>query len=83
MNRIGFGAAADAVIWSEARSRGAVLVTKDEDFLTMAVLNREGPPIVWIRLGNVSNQALWSALEPALPDIIKALSAGERVIEVP
>ena len=41
-----------------------------------------GPQVVWIRLGNISNIALWQAIEPLLDEIIRALNAGEELIEV-
>jgi predicted nuclease of predicted toxin-antitoxin system len=58
------------------------LVTKDEDFAALADRDPSGPQVVWIRLGNISNDALWAAIEPQLSEIIQALNAGEKVVEV-
>ena len=82
VNRIGFGTAGDNAIWQHAIETGATLVTKDEDFAALADRDAAGPQVVWIRIGNISNDALWRALEPQLAEIIQALDAGERVIEV-
>ena len=77
---VGLGGATDALIRAHAVRIGAVILTKDEDFVS---IGKEPPlAVVWIRLGNVSNTALWSALEPILPAIVAALVRGERLIEV-
>lgn len=57
-------------------------MTKDEDFVALAEREQHGPQVVWIRLGNISNEALWSAIEPQLNQIAEAFNSGERIIEV-
>jgi hypothetical protein len=37
---------------------------------------------VWVRLGNIANNALWKATDPRFDEIIRALNAGEKVVEV-
>ena len=82
VNRIGLGAASDAAIWQRAIASRAVLITKDRDFAELATHLPNGTQVVWIRLGNVTNEVLWRSLEPLLPEILAALSAGERMIEI-
>jgi predicted nuclease of predicted toxin-antitoxin system len=82
VNLIERGAAADADIWAYAAEVGAAIISKDEDFAALARGDQAGPQVIWIRLGNTTNRALWSALEPLLPEIVEALQAGERLIEV-
>ncbi|HLH97465.1 MAG TPA: DUF5615 family PIN-like protein [Xanthobacteraceae bacterium] len=82
VNRVGLGDIADSAIWDHAERTGAVLITKDQDFVALAEREPMGPKVAWIRIGNISNIALWSALEPMLDEIIQSLNAGERVIEV-
>jgi predicted nuclease of predicted toxin-antitoxin system len=82
VNRVKLGNTSDSVIWRYAARTGAVLVTKDEDFAAFAGREPAGPQVVWIRIGNISNDALWSVLEPLLDEIIQALNAGERIVEV-
>ncbi len=65
VNRIGFGIRSDGDIWRHASQYGATLITKDEDFLALANRDMSGPQIVWIRIGNIGNDALWRALEPS------------------
>jgi predicted nuclease of predicted toxin-antitoxin system len=82
VNRIGLGNSSDSAIWQYAARTNATLVTKDEDFVTLAGHKPPGPQVVWIRIGNISNDALWGALAPLLDEIVQSLNAGERVVEV-
>lgn len=78
----GLTGAADSEIWKHAVAVGAVVVSKDEDFANRAQDPGGTTQVVWIRLGNVTNAGLWRALEPRLDEIVGALEAGERLIEV-
>jgi predicted nuclease of predicted toxin-antitoxin system len=82
VNRVDLGGASDESIWRYAARTGATLVTKDEDFVALSEREANGPQVVWIRLGNISNNSLWRAIDPQLDEIVQALNAGERVIEV-
>lgn len=82
VNDIGLGAAKDELIAAEAERRKALLVTKDEDFVIRANLGLLSIPIIWIRMGNTTNRALWERLEPVLPKILAAIDQGEAVVEV-
>jgi predicted nuclease of predicted toxin-antitoxin system len=82
VNRVGLGNTSDSVIWQYATRTSATLITKDEDFVALAVQEPIGPQVVWIRVGNISNDALWRVLDPILDEIVQSLSAGERIVEV-
>lgn len=82
VNRIELGIASDIAIWRHASRTEATLITKDEDFVAFAAREAAGPQVVWIRLGNIANTALWRLIDPRLDEIIKALNAGEKVVEV-
>ena len=74
--------ATDIEVAMAANERDAVLVSKDEDF---AELSRRGVltvPLLWIRLGNITNKALWIKLSPLLPQIETAFERGEKIVEV-
>ena len=58
-----------------------VLITKDEDLVERALESREGPSIVWLRIGNCTNRVLFVWLEPLLPEILRQLASGQRIIE--
>lgn len=74
--------AADAAISEFARAQGCVIVTKDDDFTALAALAPDPAPVVWLRLGNATNAAPKSWIEPLLPDIVQRLESGEKLIEV-
>jgi len=82
VNRVGLGAAGDIAIWEHTRRIGAILMTKDEDFVALALREPSGPQVVWLRIGNISNDALWTTISAALDEILKSLEAGERIVEV-
>jgi predicted nuclease of predicted toxin-antitoxin system len=82
VDRIGLGVAHDARIWAYAVEHRAVLISKDGDFAALARRSTKGPQVIWIRCGNVTNRALWSALQGALNEIVEALNSGDRVIEL-
>jgi predicted nuclease of predicted toxin-antitoxin system len=82
VNRVGLGIATDGAIWRYAARTGAALLIKDEDFVALAGEEPTGPQVVWVRIGNISNDTLWRALDPLLDEIIQSLNAGERIVEV-
>jgi predicted nuclease of predicted toxin-antitoxin system len=71
----------DHVIWRKATAMSAVVITKDEDFLHIS-LAEPGPAIVWVTMGNTRRLELLARFEKALPEILIALKAGERVVEL-
>jgi predicted nuclease of predicted toxin-antitoxin system len=76
------GIASDRDIWQYAARTASALVTKDEDFIALAGQEPAGPQVVWIRVGNISNNALRRAIDPQLDEIIRALNAGEKIVEI-
>lgn len=72
----------DRALFEFARHHKYVLVTKDEDFAALATLIDEPAAVVWLRLGNATNAALRTWLEPLLPEILERLASGETLIEV-
>lgn len=72
----------DGSIWNFAMSGDWIVVTKDEDFVDRCLLGGPAPAVIWIRLGNCTNQALFARLAPIMPEILRQLGAGHRLIEV-
>jgi predicted nuclease of predicted toxin-antitoxin system len=60
----------------------ACVVTKDEDFTLLQALDRAGPAIVWIRIGNAVRSILLQRLPLLWPAVISAIERGEKVIEI-
>ena len=82
MRELSLRDAEDEAIREEAKRGGYIVVTKDEDFARMAW--RLGPPpqVLWLRLGNATNKALLSWLEPVLSEALVALAQGNALVEV-
>jgi predicted nuclease of predicted toxin-antitoxin system len=70
------------IIWDYALQNGAVIITKDEDFVTLTNINFDSPHVVWVRVGNVGKQALLLWIEPLLASIINEIESGEKLIEI-
>lgn len=82
VREVGLREATDEAIWAHALQTAAVIVTKDEDFAARCEQAAAGPVIVWLRVGNASNQALRTWLEPRLAGVVQLVSQGSRLVEV-
>lgn len=74
--------ASDTDIFHAARRVGAIVMTKDSDFVEL--LDRFGPPpqVLWVTCGNTSNARLTRILAASLPEALKHLERGEALIEI-
>jgi len=53
---LGAGGTSYESVWRLAKERGCILVTRDEDFLRLSIVRGAPPKVVWLALGNCSNQ---------------------------
>ena len=74
--------ATDSELWHYAIQREAAIITKDEDFPERCLYSQNQPVVVWLRIGNTSNQALLNWLIPLWPEIMRRIQLGDRLIEV-
>jgi predicted nuclease of predicted toxin-antitoxin system len=72
--------APDAAVARRAEADGAVLVSKDEDFLLLRYPDRFA--FLWLRCGNATNRRLAAWLEERWERVEALLEAGERLVEV-
>ncbi len=79
---LGLIGASDRSIFEAARAAGAVVVTKDVDFVVL--LEALGPPpqVVWVTTGNVTNAALRALVSAAWGQTIQLLRTGEPLVEL-
>ncbi|MFN4867057.1 MAG: DUF5615 family PIN-like protein [Cyanobium sp.] len=82
VREIGLRDASDPEIFRRARAAGAMVMTKDRDFIRL--LDEQGPPpqVVWLRLGNSSNAALQQVLSTTLLQALELLRSGEPWVEI-
>lgn len=78
---IGLLEATDTKIRFRAQRDGSIIVTKDEDFLAFRARG-EGVPILWVRIGNVTNKALLTRFEKDFPAIFAAFERGEGLVRL-
>ena len=64
------------------RDAGAIVITKDDDFLRL--LERQGPPpqVVWITLGNVQNARMPEVIEQHWPSVAAQIAEDEPLVEL-
>lgn len=78
----GLEAMPDHVIWARARELDACIITKDEDFILLQALDRAGPAVVWIRIGNAVRNVLLQRIPDLWPEVVSAIERREKVVEV-
>ncbi|MFZ4072236.1 MAG: DUF5615 family PIN-like protein [Caulobacterales bacterium] len=71
--------ASDRAILDLAAQVGAVIITKDWDFLDFAP---ETQAILFVRLGNTTNRALLAAFDVAFPQALTRLESGETIVPI-
>ena len=72
----------DSVIFFAAREAGAIVLTKDRDFVELVRVHGAPPRIVWITCGNTSNANLQRVLAESWPAARDLLNANERLVEI-
>jgi predicted nuclease of predicted toxin-antitoxin system len=79
---LGLRDAKDVPIFHAAREAGAVIMSKDSDFVLL--LERFGPPpqILWVTCGNTSNARLRDVLRKSFPEANARLAQGEPLVEI-
>ena len=79
---VGLSGAEDFDVWAVAMRETSALMTKDEDFVAMRLSAQNGPPVVWLRIGNATNPVLFTWLSVRLDAVLDAIERGEAIIEV-
>ena len=58
--------ASDKDIFAAARAAQAVILTKDRDFVDMAMILGTPPQVIWLTCGNTSNENLDNMQKPSM-----------------
>ena len=66
---LGRSGASDTSVWEIARAGGFLLVTRDEDFVGMSVLQGSPPKVVWLNIGNARNSFIAALIRARADDI--------------
>jgi predicted nuclease of predicted toxin-antitoxin system len=78
----GLDEASDLELWTRAAAEGWVVVSKDEDFVSLASRPGDAGRLIWVRLGNCRNAALIEAFDRVHGDLVAAIESGQRIVEV-
>jgi predicted nuclease of predicted toxin-antitoxin system len=73
---------ADMEIVRAVNESGAVVVSRDADFVQFSKDGTLTVPLVWIRLGNIRRTAMASAIRARLSAVVRSLEAGETIVEI-
>ncbi|MEB3310346.1 MAG: DUF5615 family PIN-like protein [Snowella sp.] len=79
---LGLRDAEDPEIFEKAKAQGAILMTKDSDFVDLVDRLGSPPQIIWLTCGNTSNAELRRILSLTLLDALAQLNAGEKLVEI-
>jgi predicted nuclease of predicted toxin-antitoxin system len=79
---LGLRDAKDRDIFMAARKVGAVVISKDSDFVELVQSLGAPPQVVWLTCGNVANARLKVVLAAAWPRVAAMLAAGEPIVEL-
>jgi predicted nuclease of predicted toxin-antitoxin system len=79
---LGLRDATDREIFAAAREAGAVVITKDRDFILLLAAQGPPPQVLWLTCGNTSNARLQAIFEALFPAALKLLEHGEPLVEI-
>jgi predicted nuclease of predicted toxin-antitoxin system len=79
---IGLRDARDQEIFDRAKQLGAVVMTKDSDFVELVHRLGVPPQVVWVTCGNVTTMRLKQILSATFADALQLLRDGEEVVEI-
>ena len=79
---LGLRDAKDLPIFHAAREAGAVIMSKDSDFVLLLERFGSPPQILWITCGNTSNARLRDVLRKSFPEARARLEQGEPLVEI-
>lgn len=75
------GKASGETIFERAKRTSSIIVTRDKDFVR--IVDRDQIlQLVWVRLGNCTNEVLIGAFERCWPDAESRLARGQGLIEI-
>lgn len=79
LSYLGLKYASDETIFAEARSRKAVVITKDIDFLELQQRLGTPPKVIWLTCGNTSRERLQQIFAAHLPTALAMLETADLV----
>jgi predicted nuclease of predicted toxin-antitoxin system len=63
---VGLASTTDQAIWEYARAHGYTVISKDDDFRSLSLVNGAPPKVIWMRAGNASTTDIEKSIRSAL-----------------
>ncbi len=82
LHPLGLRQAEDDEVFDAMRTAGAVIASKDEDFVDLVTRLSPPPQLLWITCGNVTNRVLRALMKRAFPEARRLLEGGEPIVEL-
>ena len=79
---LGLRDADDDTIYRSAAQSGAVVVTKDRDFVDLQLRLGPPPPIIWLTCGNTSEAKLQQVFTTHFMTARQLLASGDALVEI-
>lgn len=70
----------DERIWEVAKSEGFFIVTKDNDFLSRALVRGHPPQVIQVCLGNASTRQIADVLRAHETEIVQFVTVGKESV---
>lgn len=82
MASLGFRDAEDVSIFQEARAVGAIVMTKDKDFVNLVMQYGPPPHILLVTCGNTANRHFRSLIQRVYSNVLEIFQTGEPFVEL-
>jgi predicted nuclease of predicted toxin-antitoxin system len=82
VRNLGLRDASDQEIFQAARTAGAIVITKDSDFLDLSLRHGPPPQVLWLTCGNCSNRRLQEIFSHTFANAVLLFREGEPVVEI-
>lgn len=79
---LGLRDAMDSQIFQAARAAGAIVMSKDSDFVELVERLGIPPQVLWITCGNTTNSRLKQILGKCFSQALMLLQNGEPIVEI-
>lgn len=79
---LGLRDAGDEEVFAAARSAGAIVLTKDSDFVRLLEQQGSPPKVLWLTCGNTADAVLQQILSKHLTGALDLLTGGEDLVEI-
>ena len=79
---VGLRDADDETIYRAAAQAGAVVITKDRDFVDLQLRLGPPPPILWLTCGNTSEARLQQIFTTHFSSARRLIEAGDSLVEI-